>query len=682
MGLRNGLLVGATVVLSIVLVFGVLPFVHVDVNQISILALIIALGVIVDAGIVSVDNVERKLRSGASREEAARAGIGELWLPLLTSTLVAMTSFLPFRLMGGSVGDFVRDLAVVTSNALLMSLLVAYFITPLLAERFARSAKADESATFASRVRAVFDGGLDRLRAVYAPFARAALHRPVLTVGLAFAGVIAAAASIPALGVQFFPSADRDQFFISVTAPDGTDIRATAAIVARGEQRLAQEHDITSYGAFIGRGAPRFYYNVTSEQTKPSYAQIIVNTVDVPAANRLVERLRPALATIPGARIEVKKLEQGPPVGAPIQIRLASEHKEDLPAAAAALREKLRAVPGAIAVRDSLGEASTAIAVDIDPQRAASAGVSEATVRQLLATAYGGNAPTSVRESDRQTPIVVRLPAEMRTDASALGGLGVRSEGGAIVPLAEIATIRLATQTSVATLRDGLPTVIVSAETVGRLPSAVLAEAQEGIRNLALPAGTTVAYAGEDEQTAKSFRNLLTAALVGLLLNQIILLWEFRSLRTTLVVLAAVPLGLIGAVAGLALTGNHFGFVASLGLASLGGIVTYHTIVLFEYARREIEEHPGIAMDEALIQAGQQRLRPILLTVVTSIAALLPLAFSAQSLWRPFCWVVIFGLATSVVMTLVVIPALYRLVYGARLRLPLWARRGTIATSR
>jgi multidrug efflux pump subunit AcrB len=315
-----------------------------------------------------------------------------------------------------------------------------------------------------------------------------------------------------------------------------------------------------------------------------------------------------------------------------------------------------------VAVRDSLGEPSTALAIDVDHDRAAIAGVPEQSIRELLATAYGGTAPSDIREPDRQTPIVVRLPPAMRRDANALEGMTVRSSSGAAVPLGELTSVRLDTQTSQTTLRDGLPTVTVSADVAGRLPSGVLADFRNAIAGVSLPPGVTLSYAGEDEQTGKAFRNLLIAALIGLLVNQIILLWEFRSWRTTLVILAAVPLGLVGAVAGLAITGNHFGFVASLGLASLGGIVTNHTIVLFEYARREIEEHPGIDMDEALIHAGQKRLRPILLTVVTSIAGLLPLAFSSQTLWRPFCWVVIFGLASSMVMTLVVIPALYRLV--------------------
>jgi multidrug efflux pump subunit AcrB len=661
MGLRNGLLVGASVVLSIVLTFGVMPFVHVDINQISLLALIIALGIIVDAGIVSIDNIERHLRAGMERREAAWRGVSDLWFPLLTSTLVAMSSFLPFRLMGGPVGDFVRDLAVVTSIALLGSLLVAYLITPIIGEWFAVSSDASGG------VRGLFDRLLEGLQRGYVPLATAAMRFPLLTVAIAGLLLVGSALELPRLGIQFFPSADRNQFFIDVFAPDGTDINRTGQIVGKIENLIARESGVRAYGSFIGHGAPRFYYNVVPEQQRSSYAQIIVDTTDIDASKRVATDLRAAIAqNVSGARIDVKPLEQGPPVGAPIQVRLASEDASQLPAIAATLRERLHGIDGAVAARDSLGEPTSRFDVRVDPARAAESDVSVASVQQLSALAYGGQTATLIREADRQTPVVVRLAPELRGDPSALLGTSVRADNGNLVPLAEVASVGLGTQTSTTTIRDGLPTVTVSSDVDGRLPSAVLADFRSAIAGVSLPPGVALTYAGEDEQTLKSFRNLAIAAVVGLMINQTILLWEFRRLKLSLVILAAVPLGLIGAVTGLAVTGNHFGFVASLGLASLGGVVTNHTIVLFEYALREREHDPAIPMERALILAGTKRLRPILLTVVTSIAGLLPLALSAQSLWKPFCWVVIFGLAGSMLMTLIAIPALYRLVSGER----------------
>ena len=353
MGLRNGILVGVTVVLSLVLTFGYMKFVAVDINQISILALIISLGIIVDAGIVSIDNIEHHLRAGLPREEAAARGVGDLWLPLLTSTLVAMSSFLPFRLMGGGIGDFVRDLGVVTSIALAMSLLVAYFVTPILGVWFAEANAHTDRLTRSDRI-------LGTLQRAYVPVATAALRRPVLTVSIAALALSAAVAYVPHLGVQFFPPADRAQFFIDVSAAEGTDIRTTERIVAHIENLIARRSGVTAYGSFIGAGAPRFYYNVTSEQPTPSYAQIIVDTVDVAAANRLVGELGARIdAEISGARIAVKRLEQGPPVGAPIAIRLAGDDPAALGRASLRVQQALAAIPGAVSIRDSQGEPTT-----------------------------------------------------------------------------------------------------------------------------------------------------------------------------------------------------------------------------------------------------------------------------------------------------------------------------------
>jgi multidrug efflux pump subunit AcrB len=664
MGWRNGLLVGLTVAVSIGLTLGAMPLFSVDINQISLLSLIVSLGIIVDAGIVAIDNIEQYLRAGVDRQTAAWKGVQDLWFPLLTSTLVAIFSFVPFKFVGGgSIGDFISALGVVTVVALAMSILVAYFVTPIAGELFAASSNAASARGLGRATQLAFDTLIARMQRAYVPLATATLQRPVATAMVAGVLVLAAVAWIPQLGIQFFPSADRNQFFIAVNAPEGTDIRATEAIVERIETLVARESAVVAYGSFIGQGAPRFYYNLFPEQPKPSYAQVLVDTVDAPSANRLVDALGAELRSqIAGARVEVKRFEQGPSVGPPIAIRLSGEDPRAVARASASVLAALGTVPGAVDVRDSLGVPTSKLAVHVDDARAALAGVSDATIQQLVSLAYGGVTATEIREPDRQTPVVVRLPKSLRGDADELAALDVRDASGRNVPLGELVTAELTTQTSVSTLRDGLPTVTVFAETQGRLASAVLADFRQRIHALAIPPGVTVAYAGEYEEIEKSFRNLGIAFAIGLLINQMVLLWEFRTLRLSLLILSAVPLGIVGAVFGLALTRNHFGFVAALGIASLGGIVTNHAIVLFEYANRELRH--GVPMEQALIAAGTKRLRPILLTIVTSIAGLLPLAFSSQTLWRPFCWAVIFGLGGSMVMTLVAIPALYRLVCG------------------
>lgn len=663
MGLRNGLLVGATVAFSILLTLGLMSLFDADFNQISLLALIVSLGIVVDAGIVAIDNIELCLRNGLNRQIAAWKGVQDLWFPLLTSTLVAIFSFLPFRFMGGSIGDFLRDLSIVTTLALASSLVVAYVITPILGEWFAVSTTNDPAHSHGVAHR--FEQALHAMQRAYVPIATASLRRPLLTVGIAVLAILLAIAWIPRLGIQFFPQADRSQFFIDVNTPDGTSITRTVSVVAQVERILDTKHGITHYAAFVGQGAPRFYYNILAEQPKPSYAQMLVDTADVATANALVEQLQPVMDhSIPGARIDVKRLEQGPPVGDPIQIRLTGAPTTVLEAFSAKLQDVLRRVPGARDVRDSLGTRTTKIQVHIDRDRAALSGLDEESLQNLVSLAYGGFTATEIREVDRQTPVVVRLPQSLRDTPDVLRALEIRNASGLNVPLGEVTTISPATQTSASTLRDGLRTVVVLAQVKDRLPSAVLADFQHRIADLAIPSNVHIEYAGEDAQIRTSFKNLALALLIGLIINQVILLWEFGTIRLSLVVVAAIPLAFVGAIVGLVITGNHFGFVAAVGIASLGGIVTNHTIVLFEYAKRELEH--GLPMEEALIAAGSKRLRPILLTVVASIAGLLPLAFSSQTLWQPFCWALIFGLGSSMITTLIAMPAIYRLAYRQR----------------
>ncbi|HZV79236.1 MAG TPA: efflux RND transporter permease subunit [Candidatus Binatus sp.] len=661
MGLRNGLLVATTIVLSIVLTLGVMPLLSIDLQQISIISLIIAIGMVVDAGIVAVDNIERLLAQGVERQTAAWQGVSQLWFPLLTSTLVGMSSFVPFLLLGGGVGNFVHDLGLVVAISLSMSLLVAYFVTPIIGEWFAIPAGEGTRNRVLRWIETSFERLLETLRRLYQPVAHFALRHAWQTAAAALLLVILAGAYVPRLGQQFFPPADRSQFIINVTAPDGTDLYTTLRYVEQVESVLDGHDDITSYAAFVGHGAPKIYYNVIPEAPSTNYAQFVVNTKDVAAANRLIDTLRAQTqAQIAGARVDVKKLEQGPPVGAPIQIRLDGEDAHALALASAQVQSMLRGISGTFAVRDSAGTPSTKLAVNVDNARASLAGVDEQQVRALLALAYTGSTPGSIREEDRETPVVVRFPSGLRHDASALGAIPVRNAAGSAVPLSEVASVALDTDTGLATVRDGQKIITVSAEVADRLPSAALADFRKAAKTLHLPTGVSLSYAGEDEQSSKSLRQLLMALLVGLMLNQLILIVEFRALRLSLVILSAVPLGLFGAVLGLGLTHSPFGFTAALGIAGLGGVVTNHTIVLFEYARRELEH--GGSLEEALIVAGKKRVRPILLTVVTSIVALLPLALAGGGLWPPFCWAIIFGLAGSMVMTLVAIPAIYRMV--------------------
>lgn len=657
MGMRSALIVGVMLPITILGTFAAMYVFGRDIQQISISALIIALGLVVDNSIVVVDNIERKLSQGLDRERASIEGTDELRIPLLTSNLTTVASFAPILLLSGGVGEFIRDLGVVTSLATLVSLLFNVTIAPLIALRFLRGAHEDRPNMVRRLVLRLVDG----LRDILSWIAVRGLRHPFVTVGLAFAALGFAITLIPKLGLQFFPSAVRSQFTIDVWLPEGRDIRATERVAAHVESILNHQQGIESVATYIGQGGPRFYYNISPEAPAANYAQIVVNTQSVEETRRLVAAVqKEANATISEARIVAKTLEQGPPVGAPVAIRLSGESVSQLRTAGEQIKALLNATPGTASVYNDYGELPLALRVNVDEDQAARLGLSSADVAQMTQLSYSGLTASLLRESDKEIPINLRLDPKERQGVDSLENLYLPGRDGAI-PLRQVASISFAPQEGRIHRRNHVRTLTVFAYTDGtRLASQILAEVQRKIPTLSLSQGVTVGYGGEQEEVGKSFTELLLILGLSLAANLIIVVWEFNSFRAAWTILAAIPFSVTGAILGLTLTHQPFGFMAFLGITSLGGVVTNHAIVLFEYALEE--QRHGLSLDEALLQAGRKRLRPILLTVLLSIGGLLPQGLNGGSLWPPLAWSLIAGLLMSLLLTLIVVPSFYKVL--------------------
>ncbi len=659
MGLRSALVVGAMLPITILGTFIAMLVVGRDIQQISIAALIIGLGLVVDNSIVVIDNIERKLSEGMERERAAIEGADELRVPLLTSNLTTVASFAPILLLSGGVGEFIRDLGVVTSLATLVSLLFNYTITPLIALRFLRGGAQDNP----NALRRAFGRLVDGLRDGLASLAARGLRRPGLTVGLATAALLVALGAVPRLGTQFFPSAERSQFTIDVWLPEGRDIRATEKVSARVEEILRRERGVRSFVSYVGQGGPRFYYNVSPEPPTPNYAQVVVNTDSIADTRRLVAAVQKAAdAAISEARVTARTLEQGPPVGAPIAVRIEGDDVPKLRALAEQVKSVLNATPGALSVHDNFGELPLRLQVRVDEDQAARAGLSSADVAQATQMGFTGQTVSLLREGDKEIPIQLRLDPAERAGAESLPDLYLPSaNAGAVVPLRQVASLTLSPQEGRIVRRNGVRTLTVSAFSDGaRLASEVLTDARPRIAALKLPPGYRIAYGGEQEEVGKSFTEMLLILVLTVAANLIIIVWEFNSFRVAAAIMAAVPFGITGAILGLFATGQNFGFMAFLGITSLGGVVTNHAIVLFEYALEE--QRRGVPLEHALVEAGRKRLRPILLTVVLSIGGLLPQALNGGTLGPPMAWALIFGLLLSLALTLVVVPSFYKLL--------------------
>lgn len=655
MGWRSALLVGAMLPLSMLVTFAAMWFTGREIQQMSIAALIIALALVVDNSIVVLDNIEEKLSAGVPREEAAISGADELRGPFITANLVAISSFLPLAFLPGGAGDFVRDLGLVTGLSLVVSVVLNLTVLPLLCFQFLRAGH-DEKKTVVQRW---LDRGVDALREGKASLAQLAFRRPGVVVGIASVLLFGAVSLIPKLGFSFFPSADRDQFTIDVWLPEGRDIRATERAVQKVEKLLAGQKGIVSYVSYIGQGGPRFYYNVNPEVPTPNYAQLVVNTETLDQTEALVTALQAAARTaVPEARVTAKKLEQGPPVGAPVAVRVTGESVVGLRRAAAELEARLNEIAGTHSVHNSYGELPLQLEVKIDEDRAAALGLSSAAVAQTARLAVTGQTVSLFREGDKEIPIELRVAASERKSPDDV--LNLYLPGGGT--LRQVASLALTPGEGRIVRRNGQRTLTVSAFLDGtRLASAVVDDLKLSLAQKPLTEPVTVGFGGEQEEANKTFTDMMVVFAVAFVFNLVVLMVQFNSVPIVTAILSSVPLGVIGAVPGLYLAHQNFGFMAFLGIAALGGIVTNHTIFIFHYAQEEQRQQP-VSMAEALVDASRRRLRPILLTVLLSVGALLPQAYAGSKLWPPLDWAIIAGLLVSTFLTMIVIPSVYALL--------------------
>jgi len=658
MGIRSALIVGVMLPITILGTFAAMVVFGRDIQQISISALIIALGLVVDNSIVVVDNIERKFSAGVEREQAAIDGVDELRLPLLTSNLTTVASFAPMLLLSGAVGEFIRDVGVVTSLATLLSLLFNYTVAPLIALRFLKSEQEDRP----NRLRRLFLRLVDRLRDGISGLAAWGLRRAWLSVGLAFVCLALALLLLPRIGIQYFPPAVRSQFTIDVSLPEGRDVLATLQTAEKVERIVQAQKGIESIATYVGQGGPRFYYNISPEPPAANYAQILVNTTRADDAHLLIAAIqKQADATIAEARVTVRSLEQGPPVGAPIAIRVAGDRIEDLRTAGEQIQAILNAIPGTKSVFQDYDAPPMTLQMKINEDRARLAGLTNADIAEATQMGYSGLTVSMMREGEKEIPIQMRFSPAERAGPQSLEDMYLPTPEGPSIPLRQVATLSLTPQEGRIVRRNHVRTLTISAFTDGTsLASQILAQAQQRIAASPLPRGVTVSYGGELEEVVKSFNELLLILGVTIAANLGIVVWEFNSFRVALTILITVPLSMIGAILGLWMMHLPFGFMAFLGIVSLSGVLTNHAIMLFEYARTEVRE--GERLEQALLHAGRRRLRPILLTVLLSIFGVLPQALNGGTLWPPLAWSLIYGLLMSLLLTLIVIPAFYRVI--------------------
>ncbi len=665
---RSALVLATAIPLTVAMTLVGMQMLHIPLQQISIAALIIALGMLVDVPVVASDGINRELHLGEPRLRAAWLGPLHLRHPMVFGTLINIFAFLPLLLLAGDKGAFMKSLPMVVALALAAAFLVSVTFTPLISYYVLRGQKGfDEGGDVRPMIPFRY---VDQALAAVLPRYRAALEgslkRPWLVLGAGYAVLALSCLLVPLLGDQFFPPAERNQLLVDIESPSTDSLTSLRARVDQAVELIKRHEEVASAAVFSGGTAPRFYYNVEPKAQANYLAQVLINTRHEDEVAGLLVRLRQELdQSVPGVRCVVKQLEQGPPVKEPIQIRLSGANLDKLRQLADLTAAELRAA-GGYHVFDDLGLRMPNIEIAIDQDRANSLGLNNQQIGAVAQSSFTGLKLSELREGDRLIPILARGRIEERSEAEKIRGLYAPTQDGKGVPFESFSTIKVQPEFVTIPHYNQLRTVTVKAYAdFGELPSQILDRARPGLAKINLEPGYAMKFAGEDEELRKNRAEMGLVMQVSLALIAMTMVLQFKSVIKSVVVMLTVPLGIIGALLGLTVTRSPLGFMALLAMVSLAGIMVSHIIVLSDYI--EHARARGLPLEEALVEAGLARLRPVLVTVLATVGGLIPLFLTGGALWHPLTAVHIFGLLFATVLTLVMLPTLYY-VFCAKLK--------------
>ncbi len=672
LGLRTGLVVATLVPMAMMATLMLMRYLGIGLDKMSLVALIIALGLLVDNAIVMSESILVRMKKGDNAREAALASSKELRVPLLVSSLTTIVAFLPIVLAESAVGEFTAPLAKVITLTLLSSWLLAITMIPLLCMLFLRvgrrgsAAGADEfDTTFYRRYR----GGL-----------RTVLRRPLVTVVGAFGLLAATLGLFRFVDQSFLPDSKAVLFTGDFEFPYGTSFAYVEAAMLDIERFVTDElaardgrEGVRNWAFFLGAGAPPFTLGYSSSQSHPGYAALIGNASVFEALGAVIERLRAYVeVNHPEIDVTLSRLAAGPGGGTPVEVRLYGDDQEVLFDLADGVKAHLASLPGTRGITDNWGEQTKKLIVDIDNARARRAGITNQEIAVSLRTALAGYTVTVYREGDKAIPVVLRSEAGGRDDIGKLESINVYAQSGQNVPLRQVADVLLTFEPSKILRRDRARTLSVLSEIdpgSDATPFSIAAAAEEWLaqQEKSWPVGYSYEIGGTFQSSAQANASIVEKLPVAGLLILLLLVGQFNSIRKPLIIGLTIPLGLIGVVVGLLVTGESFGFMTMLGVISLAGIVINNAIVLIDRIRIEVDEN-GLDPPRAVLEAAQRRLRPILLTTATTAGGLLPLWFGGDPLFVSMAVAILFGLVFATVLTLGFVPALYSLLYRVRHR--------------
>jgi multidrug efflux pump len=661
LGFRTGLVVAVTIPLVLAMTFAAMALFGIDLHKISLGALVLALGLLVDDAIIAVEMMAIKMEQGMARVKAAAFAYTSTAFPMLTGTLVTAAGFLPIATAASNTGEYTRSLFQVVTIALLLSWIVAVVFVPYLGDKLLPdlAKRAQEKGHHADPYQRPF---YRRFRSLV----EWSLRHRWLVIAVTIALFVTSILSFRFVEQQFFPSSTRPELLVDLKLAESASLQATQAQVEKLEASLVQEEDLINYVAFVGSGAPRFYLPLDQQLPQAAFAQFVLLAKDVDARERVRARLLDLFdRDFSEVRARVLRLENGPPVGYPVQFRVSGEDIPTVRRIARKVAEVMRAHGSTRNAHLDWEEPSKVVRLVIDQDRARVLGVSSLEVATFLQGALVGTPVSVYREDDELIEVLLRGDEATRGRLSAIGSLGMPTASGGNVPLSQVARFDYALEDGIIWHRDRLPTVTVRADIVdGIQPATVTAQIDRllGDVRAQLPDGYLLQIGGSVEASGKGQASVNAGFPLFVLVVLTVLMFQLKSFRRVLLVVLTAPLGLIGVVGFLLLFRVPFGFVAMLGTIALFGMIMRNSVILIDQIEHDIGE--GHARWQAVVDATVRRFRPIVLTAMTAVLAMIPL--SRSDFYGPMAVAIMGGLIVATALTLVFLPALYAASFRIR----------------
>ncbi len=654
LGVRPGLVIALAIPLTLAITFSVMEIVNIDMQRISLGALIIALALLVDDAMTTTDAMLTRLAQGDDKVQAGTFAFRTYAFAMLAGTLVTIAGFVPVGFAASGAGEYTFSLFAVVGIALIVSWFVAVIFAPLLGVVLLAPPKTAET------------GGPSRVLRLYQSFLGLAMRAKWVTIPLTLALFVASLLALPLVPRQFFPASDRPELLVDLSLPQNSSIYATELTARRFDAVLKDNADVARWSTYVGRGAIRFYLPLNVQLPNDFFAQSVIVAKDVAARERLRVKLEKVLADdFPSVVARVSPLELGPPVGWPIQYRVSGPDVAQVREIAFKLAQAVAANPKAVHVNFDWIEPERQVGIRIDQDEARLLGLSSQTLASVLNTVISGTPITQVRDDIYLVDVVARATDEQRVSLATLRNLQVPLPSGQTVPLSQFATFTYEQDYPLIWRRDRIPTLTVQADvTPGTLPDSVVTALAPGIEGIKkdLPQSYKIATGGSVEESQLAQASVLAVIPAMLLIMLTVLIVQLKSFQLLFLVLAVAPLGLIGVVAALLLSGKPLGFVAILGVLALIGMITKNAVILI--GQIESERAQGKDARQAAIDASSSRFRPIMLTAVSTVLGMIPIAPTV--FWGPMAYAIMGGLLVATILTLVFLPTLYVTWFGWR----------------